>query len=219
MVRNYFSFQYDLLADVYSDGTVYTGIHNLPQVKPTNVLPSSAPLPINYMLSDKSIEKHWFHFFVDDEQFERFWSNLPAYTPYIKRAAGFICTDFSIYRDIPEDTQIWNCRRNRAMAYAFQKINPNIIPTAGFGGENTWAWCFGGLPENSILAITTNGTLSDCEARRLFIGGVDNLIKQKNPHTLIVCGNYPQWLDTKYPSVKILKIPNFSQMRRERKCG
>lgn len=100
-----------------------------------------------------------------------------------------------------------------------QKINPNVIPTAGFGGENTWEWCFDGLPHDSTVAITTNGTLSDPEARRLFIGGVDALVQTINPYALVVCGNYPNWLNTKYPNVKIIPILNFSQMRRLRRCG
>lgn len=218
-MKDYMSFQYDLWGEIYSSGAVYTGVYKFPQAEATTVVPTTTPLPINYMLSDKSIEGHWFHFFVDDSQFERYWFNLSKYVPYIKRAAGFICTDFSIYRDIPKDTQIWNCFRNRTMAYAFQKINQNTIPTAGFGGENTWDWCFDGLPENSTLAITTNGILSDPEARRIFVGGVDSLINKKNPHTLVVCGNYPKWLDTKYPQVKIIQIPNYSQIHRERECG
>ena len=86
-----------------------------------------------------------------------------------------------------------------------------MIPTAGFGPEKTWDWCFDGLPQNSTLAIKTNGTLSDPEARRLFVGGVDALVRTKNPHTLVICGNYPSWMDKKYPYINIVKIPSFSQ--------
>ena len=54
-----------------------------------------------------------------------------------------------------------------------------MIPTPGFGPERTWEWCFDGLPMNSSVAITTNGTLDDPEARRLFIGGSSSKGKNK----------------------------------------
>ena len=171
------------------------------------------------MMSDKNISEKWYHFFVDDNQFERYWHNFDKYIPYIHTVKGLISTDFSIYRDIPEYTQIRNCYRNRIMSFAMQKINPNVIPTAGFGGEKTWEWCFDGLPKNSTYALTTNGVLSDPEARRLFIGGVDALVSRLEPYALVICGNYPQWLNTKYPQIRIIPIPSYSQMWHTRRCG
>lgn len=197
----------------------FTGKHRFPVLKGTQVVPDSMPLPINYMLSQTNISDKWFHCFIDDDGFERIWNNFWKYIPYIENSKGFISTDFSIYRDIPEDVQIRNCYRNRVMAYAMQKINPNVIPTAGFGGESTWEWCFDGLPMHSSIAITTNGTLSDPEARRLFVGGVDALVKTKEPSSLIVCGNYPDWLNHKYPYTQIVPILSYSQMWHARRCG
>lgn len=68
-------------------------------------------------------------------------------------------------------------------------------------------------------AITTNGTLSDPEARRLFIGGVDALVHTCKPYALVVCGRYPEWLNTKYPGVRIIPILSYSQMWNSRRCG
>ena len=173
------------------------------------------PLPINYLTSAKNNSSHWYNCFVDEKNFEKFWYCFWKYESYIRGASGIISTDFSIYRDMPEKKQIRNCYRNRVMAYAMQKINPNVIPTAGFGNERTWDWCFDGLPNNSTIAVTTNGVLTDPEARRLFAGGIDALISSLCPYALVICGNYPAWLNTKYPEIKIVPILNFSQMRRQ----
>lgn len=208
------SIQYDLLPYILADGAELVGKYKFPQLLPQKNIPSSMPLPINYMLSQKVLEDKWFHCFVHDYMFERFWNDFKKYIPYFEKIKGIISTDFSLYRNYDEYMQIWNCRRNRAMAYAMQQINPNVIPTAGFGGENTWSWCFDGLPKNSTVAITTNGVLSDREAKRLFVGGVDALVNIVNPYAIVVCGNYPKWLNTKYPNVRIVPIFNFSQMRR-----
>lgn len=94
-----------------------------------------------------------------------------------------------------------------------------MIPTAGFGGENTWSWCFDGLPRRSTIAITTNGILRDPEAMRLFIGGVDAMVSTIDPYAIVVCGKYPTWLEKKYSDVKIIGIPSYSQQWAARRCG
>ena len=102
------------------------------------------------------------------------------------------------------------------MAYAVQKANGVMIPTGGFGPERTWDWCFDGLPHNSSIAVTTNGTLDDPEARRIFVGGIDALVHTVTPCNLIVCGKYPDWLNNKYPNVNIVGIPSYSQQWKRR---
>ncbi|MCM1507722.1 MAG: DUF4417 domain-containing protein [Ruminococcus flavefaciens] len=211
-INNFINVQYDFVGNFLTEGANFIGKYDFPILAPQQIIPTSMPLPINYMLSESNLESKWFHCFVDDSAFERLWRNFYKYIPYLKAINGIISTDFSIYRDIPMELQIRNCYRNRVMAYAMQKINHNVIPTAGFGDENTWDWCFDGLPKNSTLAITTNGTLSDPEARRLFVGGVDALVRTLQPYAIVVCGNYPEWLNNKYPDVKIIPILSYSQM-------
>lgn len=92
----------------------------------------------------------------------------------------------------------------------------NVIPTAGFAREETWDWCFDGLPHNSTVAITTNGVLSDPEAMRVFTGGFNAMIKTINPYRVVICGNYPSWIQEKYPDLKITQIMTFGQMWKQR---
>ncbi len=216
---DFYEYQFDFIGNILASDAILVGKYGFPALTHQKLIPDVMPLPMNYMLSDKNISKNWYHCFVGDEQFERYWHNFDKYVPYIRSAKGLISTDFSIYRDIPKDTQIRNCYRNRVLAYTMQKINPNIIPTAGFGGEDTWEWCFDSLPKHSTYAITTNGVLSDPEGRRLFIGGVDALVLTLEPYALVVCGNYPKWLDTKYPGVRIIPILSYSQMWSARRYG
>ena len=218
-INNFTNIQYDFIGDWLTDDAEFTGKYGFPVLAPQKILPATMPLPVNYMLSERNLENKWFHCFVGDSEFERFWNHFWRYISYFSAISGIISTDFSLYRDIPVETQIRNCYRNRVMAYAMQKVNPNVIPTAGFGGENTWEWCFDGLPTNSTVAITTNGILSDPEARRLFIGGVDALVHTLTPYAIVVCGKYPQWLNYKYPDIKIIPILSYSQMWHLRRCG
>jgi hypothetical protein len=197
--------QYDILGELYANDAIRVGKYGFPQLQKENVIPDGEVRSFNYLLSTDNLEDYWIHCFCDDYQFERLWTNFNAYSKYIIKTKGFISTDFSLYRDYSDDRLIWNCYRNRVM-----------IPTAGFGSEKTWEWCFDGLPHQSTVAITTNGTLSDLEARRLFAGGIEALVYTLHPTTIVVCGKYPQWLKSRYPEVNIMGIPSFGQQWKAR---
>lgn len=215
--RNMDNFQYDLYGEMYAGTAVKVGKYGFPQLAEEDYIPTQQVKPFNYMLSLDEPEKWWIHCFCDDYQFERLWTGFDYYMNYIIRLNGFISTDYSLYRDYDDDKLIWNCYRNRCMAYAVQKNNGIMIPTAGFGPEKTWDWCFDGLPMNSSVAVTTNGTLDDPEARRIFVGGIDALVHTVYPKNLIVCGKYPEWLNNKYPNVNIVGIPSYGQQW-QRRC-
>lgn len=203
--------QYDLFGEIYAPDAKKVGKYGFPQLEKVEIVPEGEVKSFNYLKSTNNLDKYWVHCFVDDYQFERLWKNMNCYKSLIEKTKGFITTDFSLYRDYSEDYLIWNCYRNRVMAYATQKYKKNVIPTAGFGNEKTWKWCFDGLPYESTVAITTNGIWNDAEARRLFVGGIEAMVQTINPTIIVVCGKCPEWLMMKYPKIKICNIPSYSQ--------
>lgn len=212
-------FQYDFWGEMYAGDADKVGKYGFPQLKKENWIPTEEVKSFNYLLSTQNPNEFWFHCFCDDYQFERLWNNFYAYKDIILQTKGFISPDFSLYRDYSNELIKRNCYRNRVLAYAIQKAGGKVIPTAGFAGEDTWDWCFDGLPRNSSVAITTNGTRSDPEAQRLFVGGIDAMVKTLEPSAIIVCGKFPDWLNTKYPDIKIIPIRSYSQIWQERRCS
>lgn len=211
--------QTDFRGKIYAPDaqTIPVGNFDFPILPPQQLEPDPHPLPVNYMTENKGaqfLQRHYFHCHVADRHFEKLWICFPQYMRQIAQAGGFIGTDYSVYHDHPVEKQMYNVYRNRVLSYAITQINPNLIPAATFGGEDSWSWCFLGLPQHSTVSITTNGVLRNKNAMRLFIGGVDELVRQLEPYAIAVCGPIPDWLWTKYPNVKIFPIDNFNQMRR-----
>lgn len=211
--------QTDFLGKIYAPNaeTIRVGNFDFPVLPPQQLHPDPHALPINYMTKKMTSQEHqtnWFHCHVADRHFEKLWNRFDQYKQQIILIGGFIGPDFSVYRDYPIKWQMNNVYRNRVLAYAITQINHNVIPAATFGGEDTWNWRLLGLPKNSTVSITTNGVLSDPEAMRLFVGGVDELVRQLEPYGIAVCGTIPEWLWTKYPGVRIFPVDNFNQMRR-----
>lgn len=214
-------FQYDFFHQILSEGAELVGKYQLPQLSSTKILPTSEHnvVPFNLLMTSDATQV-LSHCFIDDGQFERLYRNYNRYIPLLSATDIVISSDFSMYRDYSQERLIWNCRRNRSLAYAMQQtLGEKLIPTAGFAGPDTWDWCFAGLPMNSTLAITTNGVRSDPEAKRIFVGGVNSLVYQKHPYALVVCGKVDDWIYKKYPGLKVIHIPSFSEQWNERRCA
>ena len=108
---------------------------------------------------------------------------------------------------------IWNCTRNRVMAYYLQSRGFDVVPAASWCGEHDFDWYFDGLPEHSSIAVSTNGCLSSPYGQRIFLCGIEELQKRKEPSHLIVCGREISGLEG-YKNV--IFYPCFSQRWKER---
>ncbi len=192
-------------------GAELCGKYDFPQLKPCTIAQPQNLIPFHMAKNATDAQKRWFHFFIDDYQFERIWNHPDRYLPILQRFQGGISTDFSMYLDMPKSQQIWNCWRNRAMAYWMQENNINIIPNACWGDEESLEWAFDGLPENSILAFTTQGCMKrNDEPKRILVNGIHRLVREKKPTALYVYGSFPEAWKDKFP-VPIFTMKTFSQ--------
>lgn len=193
--------KYDNFKLYYWHGATLVGKYRLPQLAPTQAIPSKV-ICFNERKGIIKPEEYWVDFFIDDALFEN-----------LKRFAGIITTDYSMLPEMLPTQRLWNCTRNRVMAYYLQQNGFNIIPVASWCLESDFEWCFDGLPENSSIAITTNGCMSSPYGKRILLRGVEELQKQKSPTNLIVCGRHVDELDI-YDNVHY--YPSFSQRWKKR---
>lgn len=204
--------KYDNFKLYYWHGATLVGKYRLPQLAPTQAIPSKV-ICFNERKGITKPEEYWVDFFIDDALFENFWNRPEMSFENLKRFAGIITTDYSMLPEMLPAQSLWNCTRNRVMAYYLQQQGFNIIPVASWCVESDFEWCFDGLPENSSIAITTNGCMSSPYGKRMLLRGVEELQKQKSPTNLIVCGRHVDELDI-YDNVHY--YPSFSQRWKER---
>ncbi len=198
------------------DKAIKIGKLGVPRLKPIREIPKIQKcLPINVVLSEK-IQGVWGHCFIGDTRQNCFWNNPFANIDRLKKLKGIISTDYSLFRDYSIAEQKWNCFKNRVMAYHWQQQGLNVVPTASWSVPSSFEWCWDGLPKNSVLGITTNGIATAKEGYRLFVLGLDELIKRLEPIALIVCGSFFAWMSAKYPNTKMIRIKSFGQLWNER---
>ena len=98
----------------------------------------------------------------------------------LKKFQIIISTDYSMLPEMLQGQRIWNCTRNRVMAYYLQENGFNVIPVASWCDENDFSWCFDSLPEKSSIAISSNGCLANPYGKKILLRGIEELQKQKN---------------------------------------
>lgn len=158
-------------------------------------------------------DKHWLDHFIDDYNFECMWNCLERYLPIYNQFAGVIGPDFSLYQELLPPQCKWNVARNRIIDYRLQSLDIPEIPVASWQTKDSLSWSLDGLPDNSSIAVTTNGCQDNPYSFDTFLYGVNILQAAKTPYKLIICGPHIKELD-KYDNV--IYYPNYSMRRKER---
>jgi hypothetical protein len=204
--------KYDIFKTYYWHGATLVGKYRFPQLKPTQSIPHDV-IGYNERSRDSNPEQHWVDFFIDDALFESFWNHPEMSFDNLRKYEGIVTTDYSMHPEFLPAQNIWNCARNRVMAYYLQSNGFDIVPVATWCEKEDFEWCFDGLPELSSIAISTNGCMSSPYSKRIFLQGVEELQRVKHPSHLIVCGRELEELN-KYDNVHY--YPCFSQRWKER---
>lgn len=161
---------------------------------PTKLIPYSK-------LGTAEVDKNTFvHFYQHDYIFDGpygVWSSLIRNNEFqkgfnfnkLKDVTGIICPDYSIYGDMPEYLKIWNVARSRTIGSYFNSIKIPAIPNVHWLDVDSYNYCFAGIRNNSIVAVSTLGCLRSRYESELFYPGLEELIKRKNPRLIILYGS------------------------------
>lgn len=200
------NFKLSLIKDV-----TLVGDYEFPEIKPTQQTISKYEIvPFNIAMSIEQKHKYYVHFYIDDYQFDRVWYSPEKYLEFLKQFKGVIAPDFSLYVDMPKAMQIFNCYRSRVLARYWQDNGIIVIPNVTWSDENSFDWCFDGLPQNSTLAVSSVGCTKNTKALLNFCKGFVEMEKRLNPTNIIFYGEVPESLKQK---TKIQQIQTHMQMR------
>ena len=152
--------------------------------------------------------------YIDDYKFDGphgIWHDSKFALKVLHHFSGAITPDFSTYQDFPEPIKIYNTYRMRAFGYWLSRNGVSIINNIRWGTQETYRYCFEGIPKNSIIAIgTCGGSPRKYKDRERFEKGLDELVKILYPHTIIVYGSasYPCFDKLIDHGIKIVSFPS-----------
>lgn len=128
------------------------------------------------------------HFFIDDYQFERLWTNPKAYLEALLDYQCVLTPDFSLYMDMPLPMQIWNLYRSRAIGHWLQGEGVKVVPTLSWAQPDTYPWAFSGLPKRSTVAVSTVGVKESDESFAAWCDGMGEAIRVLRPRRVLLYG-------------------------------
>lgn len=183
---------YENLNKIMFDGA---GAYGVPVLAPVQCSVDSW-ISFNFAKTCRDPENYGIHFFIDDYQFTRLWSQPDAYTAMLSKYRAVMTPDYSLYTDFPKAIQIYNHYRKHWLGAYWQKRGLTVVPTVGWSDEDSLNWCFDGEPVGGTVAVSAVGTQMDNRARYLFDMGYKAMLEKLQPETIIFYGAIPEGLDT-----------------------
>ena len=158
------------------------------------------------------------HFFMEDYRFEGVWSDPVKYIPYFKRFQCIFTPDFSYYTEFPLVMQMWQTYRHLWLGRFYQEKGIVVVPTVGWSDPRSYEFCFRGVPEGSVVTISTLGCIKNPKANAVFEDGLEEMINVINPERIIVYGS-PKYSEIEGVEVDFVPSTPDTLFTGERKNG
>ena len=170
-----------------------TGQYDIPVIKGIKLknLDKVDMIGFNYATSNRAIKEHsndFIHFFLPDHYIERVWDNVEAYEPVLGYYKAVVQPDFSQYIGMHRAMLIWQHYRRMWLAAYLQRKGMHVIPAPCWSDEESFEYCFDGMPKHSCLCISTVGCMQSTKARMAFNTGFKETLKRLKPSQLILYG-------------------------------
>ncbi len=156
----------------------------------------------------------YINWYTDDYKFDNsqgIWQNPKKALEIITHFAGIITPDFSTYQDFPEPIKLYATYRMRLFGYWLGKRGINVINNVRWGTEETYLYCFEGIPEKSIVCIgTVGGGPRKLENRERFEKGLNKMVEILHPQTILIYGsaNGKCFEELKKQGIQIVSYPS-----------
>lgn len=173
---------------------IFDGVGNyaIPEIELTPYESGCEFIGFNYASGCKDRENKGIHFFVDDYQFNRLWTNIDRYVPMLRQFKYVMTPDFSTYIDFPKAIQIYNHYRKHWVGAYLQEAGVKVIPTISWSTPDSFEWCFDGEPVGATVAVSSVGCMNSKEKKKLFLAGYEEMVKRLQPESIIFYGKVPE---------------------------
>lgn len=194
----------------------YVGKYDIPVMEPCNIEIADTDRFVRFCdwKQVKDPENCIAHFYYDDYKFVQAWRTPEKYLEKLSRFKAVLSPDFSLYTDFPKTLQILSCYRRQWLGAYWQDNGIEVIPCILWGDVDTFDFCFDGIPQNSIVSVSSVGIKRkpDWNGRQqdIFKRGYDEMIKRVNPSRVLLYGTMVDGIDTNIT----VKMPSYYDIRR-----
>lgn len=114
-------------------------------------------------------------------------SVLERFKRRFKNVYCMAAPDYSTYSNMPLYWQIFNIAKARiVLLWLTLECGIKCIPTAAWGNEKTYDWCFDGIEKDSTVFLSIKGACRESKVPDYFTNGLKALLEKVNPKHIIV---------------------------------
>lgn len=187
--------------------------YGIPDMQPTNTVGEKLLRFCDFNDIDDH-ENYIAHFYYDDFKFISAWREPDKYVEKLKKFKAIISPNFSLYTDFPRALQILSCYRRQWCGAYWQELGLDVIPNVCWGDEESYKYCFLGIPKQSTVSVSTVGVKLDADWNNkkdsLFLKGYNEMMERLEPTTIILYGDEIEGL-----TGNVIRAPSFYAERRE----
>ena len=125
------------------------------------------------------------HFFVEDNKLDRYYNQPQNYLERLAQYPHVLTPDYSLYTDMPIALQIYNTFKSRWCGAYWQENNLSVIPSVSWSTDASYDFCFDGLENGSVVAVSTVGGLLKKE---IFLRGYFEMKTRIAPKQILCFG-------------------------------
>lgn len=182
--------------------------YGIPEMAPTQTVGDKFWRFLDWKETDHP-ELYIAHFYYDDYRFMNAWRRPNKYVDRLRRFKAVVSPDFSVYTDFPRALQILSCYRRQWVGAYWQSLGLDVIPDVAWGDEDSFEYCFDGLPKGSTLSVSSVGVMRNKEWQELFRKGYNEMFRRLEPTTVLFYGDMVPDLEG-----NIIRVPSFYEQKR-----
>lgn len=186
--------------------------YGIPDMQPTNTVGNKF-LRFADWKDIENYDEYIAHFYYDDYKFMQAWRNPDKYIDRLSKFKAIISPDFSLYTDFPRALQILSCYRRQWCGAYWQSLGLDVIPDVVWGDEESFSYCFEGIPKGGTVAVSSVGVTRDGDWNgkngSMFKAGYDEMMRRIQPTTVLYYGDLIDGLEG-----NIIRIPSFYAEKR-----
>lgn len=183
------------------------GVFEIPKIKKEELELENVELIGYDKLGGNETDK-FVHFFLDDYKFEVMWRDPEPRIEKLKKYKAILSPNYSIYTEMPLSLKVYNTFRSRWCGAFLQSKGIKVIPTVAWGDPNTFWFCFDGIEQGSVVAVSTLGVRKE---KSLFMQGYNELIRKVKPEAILCYGEPFEEMQGKIITVDYARTNNLKQ--------
>lgn len=198
----------------------YMGIPMLMDLKNASVPDAIVPFDRIGSEAAKGHTRAYVGFYLFDDKFAEIITCIDDYVETLKLFDGVITPDCTLLTGQANCLQGTNTYFNRAVGFYLQKRGIPVIPQIRWSDEQSYDYCFLGVPRKSIVAVSTYGCIQSKEKKQSFRKGFQAMTEALEPEDVIVHGPMPDEVFAGFMgSIRLHHFDDWTKVRHKKDGG